>query len=253
VPDGPLTLREVLLGLSPDAFGPAERAAALVALGPALRRAAVAAVSTSPERARVVADALLAGEDKLALAPFVTGREKLDPKLQAQVDETIEGIAAALVPGLAALTRHPSVEVRTRVVELLARRSEPEAQAAVVDALEDPEDGVRRAALAALGAVRSPKLVDAVGKLVKSSPSWPLRVRAADALGRLGKGGAEGRAAIVETLAAAARADGYALVREAAARALVQSDKAAARPLLEELAAKDPEPRVRETASELLK
>lgn len=253
VPDGPLTLREVLLGLSPDAYGAAERAAALVALGPALRRAAVAAVSTSPERARVVADALLAGEESLTLAPFVTGREKLDPKLQAQVDETIEGLAAALVPGLAALTRHPSVEVRTRVVELLARRSEPEAQAAVVDALSDPEDGVRRAALAAIGPVRSPKLVEAVGKLVKESPSWPLRVRAADALGRLGKGGAEGRAAIAETLSAAARNDGYALVREAAARALVQSDKAAAKPLLEELAAKDPEPRVRETAAELLK
>jgi HEAT repeat protein len=201
----------------------------------------------------VVADALLAGEGKLTLAPFVTGREKLDPKLEAQVDETIEGIASALVPGLAALTRHPSVEVRTRVVELLARRPEPEAQAAVVDALSDPEDGVRRAALAAIGPVRSAKLVGAVGKLVKESPSWPLRVRAADALGRLGAGGADGRAAIVETLSAAARGDGYALVREAAVRALVQSDKAAAKAVLEELAQKDPEPRVREAAAELLK
>ncbi len=34
VPDGPLTLRDVLLGLAPDEAGPAERAAALIALRP---------------------------------------------------------------------------------------------------------------------------------------------------------------------------------------------------------------------------
>jgi tetratricopeptide (TPR) repeat protein len=253
VPDGPLGLREVLLGLAPDPYGPAERAQALVALGPALRKAAVAAVSTSPERARVVADALLAGQGKLALVPFYTGAEKLDAKLAAEVDETVESIAAAAVPGFAALERHPSVDVRTRAVEVLARRPEPEAQAAVIDALADPEESVRRAALAAVGPVKSERLVAAVGKLVKEATSWPLRVRAADALGRLGAGGGEGKAAIVETLAAAARTDAYALVREAAARALAAADKAAAKPVLDELAVKDPEPRVREAAAELLK
>jgi HEAT repeat protein len=136
---------------------------------------------------------------------------------------------------------------------VLARRSEPEAQAAVIDALADPDEGVRRAALAAIGPVKSERLVAAVGKLVKEATSWPLRVRAADALGRLGAGGGEGKAAIVETLAAAARGDTYALVRDAAVRALFAADKAAARPVLEELAAKDAEPRVRESAAELLK
>jgi HEAT repeat protein len=58
---------------------------------------------------------------------------------------------------------------------------------------------------------------------------------------------------IVATLAAAARSDAYALVREAAARALAPIDMAAARPLLQELAAKDAEPRVRAAAAELLK
>ncbi|MFT3769393.1 MAG: HEAT repeat domain-containing protein [Minicystis sp.] len=252
VPDGPLTLRDVLLGLAPDGFGPNERGAALVALGPALRKAAMAAVSTSPERARVVADALLATEGKLALAPFFTG-EPVEPKLAAQVDETVESIAAAVVPGFAALERHPSVEVRTRAVELLARRSEPEAQAAVIDALGDPEESVRRAALAAIGPVKSEKIVAAVGKLVKEAPSWPLRVRAAEALGRLGAGKGAASATIVETLSDAACNDSYALVREAAARALVASDKVAARTVLEQIQSKDAEPRVRETAGELLK
>ncbi len=285
VPEGPLTLRDVLAGLGPDDYGPADRAAALVALGPALRKAAVAAVSTSPERARVVADALLTmgpapgateaapakprpadapppspragaparSEDgKLGLAPFITPGSPVSPA----TDEAIESIAQAVVPGFVALERHPAVDVRTRAVELLARRPEPEAQAALVDALGDPDEGVRRAALSALGPVRSERLVTAVAALVAESPSWPLRVRAAEALGRLGAPPRDGSsatpAALVTTLSTAARGDAFALVREAAARALASVDAAAARPILQELAAKDAEPRVRRTAAELL-
>jgi HEAT repeat protein len=87
--------------------------------------------------------------------------------------------------------------------------------------------------------------------MLKTSPSWPLRVRAAEALGRFGVGAPS--PVIVDTLAAAARGDEYALVREAAARALAPVDPAAARPVLEALAKSDGEPRVRETAAELLK
>jgi HEAT repeat protein len=249
VPDGPLGLRDVLAGLGPDAQGPEARATALVALAPSLRKAAVAAVSTSPDRARVVADALLSAGSagKLGLDPFTAPGEKLDPKLAAAVDDAVETVARAVVPGFVALERHPSVEVRTRAVELLARRSEPEAEAAVIDALGDPDDTVRRAALSAVGPVKSDRLTAAVAALVKDSPSWPLRVRAAEALGRLGHGGR-----VTETLFAAARTDTFALVREAAARAAAALDPAAARPLLEELAAKDAEPRVREAATDLL-
>ena len=253
VPDGPLTLRDVLLGLAPDEAGPSERAAALVALGPALQRAAVAAVATSPERARLVADALLGGEGEgLSLAPFTDGRAKLDldPVLAKQVEVTVESLAAAVVPGFAALERHPDVDVRTRAVELLARRPEAEAQAAVIDALSDPEESVRRTALSAIGPVQHAPTIAAVARVLQTSPSWPLRVRASEALGRLGAGGAD--PSVVDTLAAAARTDDYALVREAAARALAPIDRARARPILEELAAKDPEPRVRQTATELL-
>jgi tetratricopeptide (TPR) repeat protein/HEAT repeat protein len=250
VPDGPLLLKEVLQQLAPDTHNATERAQALVTLAPALEKAALAAVSTSPDRARVVADALLANPSGLSLAPLNDGTEAIDAKLKADVAGAVEAIAAAVVPGFVALERHPSVEVRTRAVELLARRSEPEAQRAVVDALADPEESVRRAALAAIGSIKSQATIDAVAKVVKDGATWPLRVRAAEALGRLGAGKSE--APIVAALSSAARADEYALVREAAARALVGVDKAGSTALLRELAEKDAEPRVRDAAKELL-
>lgn len=253
VPDGALTLKAVLAGLGPDAASAGDRAAALLALAPALRKAAVAAVSTSPERARLVADALLAGagRGRPALAPFLDGSEALDGAQQQAVSAAVESIAAAVVTPFVSLVRHPAVEVRTRAVEVLAARPEAEAQAAVIDALGDPEESVRRAALSALGSVRHGPTVAAVAGIVRGSPSWPLRVRAAEALGRLGGGGAD--KAVLETLAVSARGDSYALVREAAARALAGADKGAAEPVLRALAQTDPEPSVRKAASELLK
>ncbi len=270
VPDGALTVKDVLAGLDPDPPGPEDRAAALVALGPALQKAAVAAVATSPERALVVADAILsrgagvpgdaggergaaAGGAALGLAPFTAARAEHEQELLRQVEAAVEAVAAAVVSGFVALVRHPAIEVRTRAVELLATRPEPEAQAAVVDALGDPEESVRRAALAALGAVRHGPTIAAVSELLRTSPSWPLRVRAAEALGRLGApaGGRSGQ--VAGTLGAAARSDAYALVREAAARALASADRAAAAPVLKQLAARDPEPRVRQAAAELMR
>jgi hypothetical protein len=250
VPDGPLTLQDVFAGFAPEGYSAKETALALLTLAPALRRAAVAAVSTSPERARVVADAMLTGEGRLGLMPFTEGLGSVDPKLQKDVDTAIESIASAVVPGFVALERHPSIEVRTRAVEFLARRFEPEAQAAVVDALGDPEESVQRAALSVIGKVPSLVMVQAAARLVRTSPGWPLRVRAAEALGRLAVG--DGRAIAVETLGTAARGDSYALVREASARALVAIDRAVARPVLEDLAKNDPEPAVRKVAGSLL-
>jgi HEAT repeat protein len=155
-----------------------------------------------------------------------------------------------VVPGVVALERHPAVDVRTRAVELLARRPEPAAEGALIDALGDPDEGVRRAVLSAVGPIHSERLTRAVAALVKDSPSWPLRVRAAEALGRLGKGSP---AAVLDTLLSSARSDSFALVREASARAVAALDAGAAKPLLAELAKSDAEPRVRETAADLLK
>jgi HEAT repeat protein len=207
----------------------------------------------------VVADALLTGESQLGLAPFTEGLSQLDPRLKKDVDAAVESIAAAVVPGFVVVGRHPSIEVRTRAVEILARRPEAEAQAALVDALGDREETVQRAVLSAIGHVPSQALVDAAAKLVSTSDSWSLRVRAAEALGRLGAGAAEegcatcgGRAAAFDALSAAARTDSYALVREAAARALAAIDRERAGPTLDELSRHDPEPSVRKVAAALL-
>jgi hypothetical protein len=110
----------------------------------------VAAVSTSPDRVRVVADALLAGGDKLGLAPFTAPGDKLDPKLAAQVDETVESIAQAVVPGVVALERHPAVDMRTRAVELLARRPEPRARSSM-------RSGIPTRGCAARGSLHRPR------------------------------------------------------------------------------------------------
>src|SRR5262249_36016513 len=126
------------------------------------------------------------------------------------------------------------------------------AQAAVIDALADPDEAVRRAALSSIGLVRSEATIAAVAKLVLEASTWPLRVRAAEALGRLG-GPSGASPTVLSTLARAAKNGPYALVREAAARAIAPLDHTVSTPLLKDLAAKDPEPRVRETAKELLR
>jgi tetratricopeptide (TPR) repeat protein len=246
VPDGAVSLRDVLAAQRPAGYTPAERARALVALAPALEKAAVAAVATSPVRAAVVAERLLGPDGAFVVAPFAAGDGALDPALAAAVSEAAERIAAAVVPGFVALVRHPSIDVRARAVELLARRTEPEAQAAVADALSDPDEAVVRAALAALGPGGGDEAASGAARVLSTSPSWPLRVRAAEALGRVGRS----RAAF-DALTRAARGDAYALVREAAMRALAL-DPDAAREVLEERAARDEEPRVRDAAKALL-
>jgi hypothetical protein len=73
-----------------------------------------------------------------------------------------------------------------------------------------------------------------------------MRSLAVRAMGRLGAAGA--RAEASTALAHAAARDEYALVREAALRALAAFDPDSARPLARQLAASDAEPRVREAA-----
>jgi HEAT repeat protein len=215
-----------------------------------LERAAIAAASTSPDRARVVADALLAGGAIPTLEPLIAANDVLDATAKKPVTDTIERIAASVVPAFVALVRHPAIEVRTRAVEFLAQRPEASAQSAIVDALADPEESVRRAALAAIGNIKDAGTLAAVAKVGREAQSWPLRVRAAEALGRLGAGADSKMAS--ETLAIMAKTDEYALVREPALRSLVALDKQAADAVLREVAEKDTEPRIRAIATELL-
>jgi HEAT repeat protein len=88
----------------------------------------------------------------------------------------------------------------------------------------------------------------ALGKILSTHDSWALRILAARALGRVGAMGAPDAAS---HLASAASKDAYALVRQAALEALASFDPAGARVVAQQVAATDPEPRVRQAASAL--
>jgi HEAT repeat protein len=139
--------------------------------------------------------------------------------------------------------------VRTRAIQLLATRKEPAASKAVLDSLDDPDDGVQRAALAAIAAARPSGGIAAVTRLLDDAKDWAARVRAAETLGALGAGSHDRKGA--EALERAATHDDTALVREAALRALAKVDPGAARRVAAKVATSDPEPRVRETAKTL--
>jgi len=93
-------------------------------------------------------------------------------------------------------------------------------------------------------------LVSAVAKLLDEEKDWALRVAAAEVLGS--RSGAA-PPVVVDALTRAATSDEYALVREAAVRALHAANPSAARPVLERLRETDPEPRVRDAAWQLIR
>ena len=116
--------------------------------------------------------------------------------------------------------------------------------------MADPNETVQRVALAAIGAQPDAKAVAAVGKLLATHENWAIRVLGAQALGRLGAAGAADAA---RWLGDSAKADPYALVREAALKSLASFDARSASAIAAQLAQSDPEPRVRETAKSLVK
>jgi tetratricopeptide (TPR) repeat protein len=260
VPEGPLDVDALLDGLAPAESTDAGRAAALVRFAEPLRRAALAALRTSGERAQSVLVALGTGEGELL--PFVA---RADGPADA-AHEKARDIARSLEPNVVPLSRHPDPAVRSKAIALLTRSSSDEAASAVALALEDSDEAVQRIALAAVGSAgtsstpaaqasarppASARTVALVGKILAGHPSWPMRVLAAQALGRLGSGGAAAEAS--RGLSEAAVSDGYALVREAALSAFAAFDPAGARGLAVRMAASDPEPRVREAAAALAK
>ena len=121
----------------------------------------------------------------------------------------------------------------------------------MVSALGDPDATVQRVALDAVGATADAKATLQIVKILKDHPQWSMRTLAASALGRLGKSGSAREASVA--LHEAARSETYALVREAALVALADLDATSARTLAQELATKDAEPRVRETARKIAK
>jgi tetratricopeptide (TPR) repeat protein len=250
VPEGRVDVRELIDHLAPSGYTPADHAEALVKLAPALAHAAVAAVESSPERARAVADALLAQSGKPAFGPLTLELDKVPAPLRKKAEQAATAIAEAVVEPFVALATHPSADVRARAIQFLATRSEPAARRAVIDALGDSSDVVQRAALSAVGRARTPGAVAAVIGLLAPRNAWPVRLRAAEALGQLARGTKDADA--VRALTESAERDTYSLVRAAAVRALVQTEGASAAPVLNQVASSDPEPRVRQTARALI-
>lgn len=250
VPEDALDVRRILDRLIPTRTDPQDRARALLQLEQPLTRAALHAVATSPDRASLLADALLAGGDKLALAPFTTGLDNVPADVRGPVEQALARILAATAPSFMALVRHPSTELRIRAIRVLGHARSDEAQQAIVDALDDDDEAVQQAALMVLGQMGSGAALNAVSNLLASERSWAMRLRAARALGSLPAPKAS--EVVVSTLARAAQHDDYALVRQAALEALVSVAPAKARAVLEQAAATDAEPSVRETAAKLL-
>jgi cellulose synthase operon protein C len=250
VPDGRVDVRSVIDALVPAGYTADESARAMEQMAPALARASVAAVQSSPERARFVADSLLARDGKPSFGPLTRELDKATPEARTKAERAAESIAAAVVPPFIALASHPSPEVRALSVQFLATRPEASASEQLVAALEDRDERVQRAALTALRGGRSLHAIEAVTRLLGGRGDWPVRLRAAQALGELAKGSRDAKA--VAALSRAARSDSYALVREASVEALVKVDSAAARSVLEQVIKGDPEPRVRKSAQAVL-
>jgi predicted Zn-dependent protease len=245
-PEARVDVRELLESLRPGPYSAEERVGALERLALELTRASAAAARSSPERARGVIEALglIPGSPPV---PALTGDATGTGRERAR--KVVAEIAAGLVPALAGLTAHPFAPVRITAVEFLGARPEPQARAALASALRDRDPAVRRVALGAIPRGDA-ALASAVAALLGEEKDWALRVTAAEVLGA---GGGTASADVVEALTRAATSDEYALVREAAVRALHAVNPTAARPVLERLRETDPEPRVRDAAWQLMR
>ncbi len=250
VPAGQLDVHALLDHLMPSGYDRSDYARVLVELEEQVGASALQAVRSSAEGARLVADALLSYDGDYALAPFTDGVDKLDPDFRKRVRAAAQRVTARVEPAFLSLVRHPSVDLRTRTIRVLARQNTAQSRAAVIDALEDDNELVQRAALTALGEQGADEGIQALCKTLLEGSSWSLRLRAARALGLLNPENTSSQA--VQALSRAARQDSFALVREASLTALVRIAHSQAQPIVREAAASDQEPAIRKLASQLL-
>lgn len=251
IPQGRVDVRSLLAVFEPTRSRVADRTRALVELLAPIQEASIAAVQSSPERAQVIADMLLSRGGEPAFGLFTHDLDRAEGDLRAQAERAALAVAASVTEPFVALCRHPSAEVRARAVRFLASVDDEAVWPAVAEALADRDPAVVESALAALRPVHVAGARSRVADLLAHASDWSLRVRAAEALGRLAHGTAD--VEVVGALAGAAEADRFALVREAAVRALVRVDARAAAAVLRRVANRDHEPRVRQTARALLR
>ncbi len=241
---------------------PSERAAAFLAralgerpvdvraLGPSLQQALVSALLRADQDTGERADAQREAALTLLVPSAVAGAscvsvEGLSPPLDREgaclptsVLEALDGpLAALLVPAI------PDA-LRARATAILAAGTRAADPALFAGAVSDPAPRVVREALEArLGAPLDAGLVPVFSQALADHGDWSVRALAASALGAA----PDAEAALVR----AAQHDAYALVRDAALRALLsRSDLSeAGRAAIAGICRDDPEPRVRELAA----
>lgn len=249
-PEGRVDARTLLEQSLPNDCTPNAEAAALVLLAPEIAAAASRAVQSSPDEARALSLSLLGADGSAAFQPLTQKLDRADPELAARAREAIELIALAVVDPFVRLAEHPAAEVRQSALRWLAARREPAARSAVLGATRDADANVQRAALTALGARPDAAAASAVAEVLRHSSSWSLRRQAAQSLAQMALPGRDDE--VLRALEKAATEDEYALVREAAARALFAIHPRAAVRVLERLRDSDPEAQVQAAARELL-
>ncbi len=256
VPEGRVDAAVLLHSLRPKAPAPDARARAIAVLAGPLTEMIPLSIQRSPEHAALISDALLSGQGKPAFGELSQGLENADPALQKRAVEALTAIAASAVVPFINLSRHPSAEVRTTALLFVATRSEPAAQATLLEALRDSDARVRRLVLGKLG--QRPKLdaLPSVVSALEQADNWNERSYAIEIIGKFGALGAPSTAPdmarAIDALSKLARTDEFAFVRQKAAESLAALAGRAARDVLQTLATDDPEARVRKTASELL-
>jgi HEAT repeat protein len=168
---------------------------------------------------------------------------------------SLQRITSSAATSFVRLARHPSFSVRQAALQFLAQQTTPEAQRALLEALDDAQPEVRRQVLGALAERPFPAALGAVVARLERQRDWSTRVLALETLASFPKlssphSGAD--AVALERIGSLAQHDEVAFVREAALRALLALDPVGARPVLRKRAEEDTEPRVREFAIQAL-
>jgi putative heme-binding domain-containing protein len=161
------------------------------------------------------------------------------PKVRDQVVMQLGKRGADAVPALAMVLRSSgkrSAQARRHAVWALCRIRAPEARAAVRVAMADRDESVRQAAVHAAGVERDAAALPVLAELVVRD-ELPLRLKAAEALGRIGK--PEAVPALLDSLR---RGGADRFLEHALLYALIRiADPMGTRPALN-----DPNPRVRQ-------
>ncbi len=250
VPEGRVDARALLRDLQPSTCTPDREADALELLSTELTEVVARAARGSPREARSLTSLLLDDAGKPAFAPLTRRLAQAEQARAERARQAAERIAGGVVEAFQQLLGNPNPELRQSALRFLGSRLEPPARQALLGGLQDSDVAVQRTALAALSARPDENGAQAVVQLLAPGKHWSLRRQAAQALEQMGK--AASAQGVVAALTRAAQADPYALVRDAAARALFAIDPGASREVLERLRRSDAEERVRETARQLL-